>query len=49
MVMVMLGWANSRIKHVYDLAVIERRTELDAATLTTTLVRRLSALPVERP
>ena len=51
--MVMLGQANSRMKDFFDLAVIARRTELDAATLAAALVatfaRRQTALPTERP
>jgi hypothetical protein len=51
--MVMLGQANSRMKDLYDLAVIARRTELDGATLAAaiaaTFSRRQTPLPVERP
>lgn len=51
--MVMLGQANSRMKHFFDLAVIAQRTELDGATLAAaiaaTFAQRQTALPTERP
>ena len=49
----MLGRANSRMMDFFDLAVIDRRTELDGATLAAaiaaTFARRQTALPIERP
>jgi hypothetical protein len=51
--MVMLGQANSRMKDLFDVAVIARRTELNGATLAAaigaTFARRRTALPTERP
>ncbi len=51
--MVMLGQANSRMKDIFDLAVIAQRTELDGATLAAaiaaTFARRQTALPKEQP
>ncbi len=51
--MVMLGQANSRMKDFFDLALIARRTHLEAATLATaiaaTFARRQTLLPAERP
>lgn len=51
--MVMLGQANTRMKDLFDLEVIARRTDLDgallAAAIAATFSRRQTAVPTEVP